>query len=100
MQYADNMTGQLQLHGDGPPTAKCVTCSAEAVGPCARCHSPVCGDCCVLSEGGAKTWAVCLKCDARGGRSLGGGWTTVALWIGGPIALLALAVVLLELFSR
>ncbi len=91
------MTGQLQLTGGGPPTAKCVRCSAEAVGPCARCHAPVCGDCCVLTEGGAKIWAICVACDDRGGRSLSGGWWQVVLWIGGPIAALALAVLLLEL---
>lgn len=93
------MTGQLQLSGDGP-TEVCTHCGVQAVGPCARCHSPVCGNCCVLTEDSAKTFAICIKCDARGGRSLFGGWTAVLLWIGGPIAALALAVLLLELLFR
>jgi len=91
------VTGQLQLRDDGGGDARCVGCSALAVGPCARCHAPVCGDCCVLTESSAKTWAICLSCDGRGGRSLGGGWWHVALWVGGPIVVLAIAVLLLEM---
>lgn len=67
------------------------------MGPCATCHDPVCGDCCVLTEHGAKTWAICLACDGHGGRSLRGAWVTVALWIAGPIVALAAIVILLEL---
>src|SRR5262245_43641665 len=88
----------LQHAGDGP-SARCVGCGAQAVGPCARCHAPVCGDCCVLTQGSAKTWAICLRCDKRAGRSLSGGWWQVALWIAGPLLALALAVGLLELLS-
>jgi hypothetical protein len=94
------MTGQLQLRDAGPPDATCVTCGIKAVGPCARCHAPVCGDHCVLSEGGSKTFAICLKCDEGGGRSLSGGWVTVVMWIAGPIVVLALVVLLLEMFVR
>ena len=68
-----------------------------AVGPCARCHGPVCGDCCVLTEHGTKTWAICLACDGEGGRSLGRAWGTVVLWVAGPIVVLAVLVILLEL---
>jgi hypothetical protein len=87
----------LQHHDGGPPIAKCAGCGVQAVGPCARCHAPVCGDCCVLSEGGSKTFAICLDCDARGGRSLSGGWLTVILWVGGPMLVLLAAVLLLAM---
>ena len=94
------MTGQLQLAGGGGDEAKCVTCGAKAVGPCARCHAPVCGDCCELTEGGAHTWAICLACAGSGGRSLSRGWWQVGAWIAVPIALLALLVLLLEIWAR
>jgi hypothetical protein len=90
------MTGQLQQAGDGP-VAACVSCGVQAVGPCARCHAPVCGDCCVLTEGSSKTFAICLSCDGRAGRSLSSGWWAVIRWIGGPILALLLAILLLEL---
>jgi hypothetical protein len=82
-------------YDDGPGPAHCKHCGALAVGPCARCHEPVCGDCCVLTEGGATVWAICLSCDRRAGRSLSSGWWTVLGWIVGPIVALALLVVLL-----
>jgi hypothetical protein len=88
------MAGQLIEAGDDSP-ARCAICGEEAVGPCARCKSPVCGDCCVLTEGGSKVWAVCLRCERRGGRSLRAGWITVLVWIAGP--LLALAALLLAI---
>lgn len=65
------------------------------MGPCARCKRPVCGDCCVLTEGGAKLWAICTACDRRGGRSLVPGWIIVLTWVAAPILLLAIAVALL-----
>jgi len=94
------VTGQLQLAGGGGDEARCVTCGAKAVGPCARCHAPVCGNCCELTEGGAKTWALCFDCVAAGGRSLRSGWWQVGLWIAGPIVVLAALVLLLELLAR
>jgi hypothetical protein len=87
------MTGELQLH-DFDGDARCARCGAVAIGPCARCDDPVCGDCCVLTEGGTRTYAICLRCDARGGRSLRQGWTSVAAWLVVPLGIL-LAVVLL-----
>lgn len=90
------VTGQLQWADGGGGDARCVTCGALAVGPCARCHVPVCGDCCVLTEGGARVWAICLRCERHGGRSLLRGWAQVGLWVGGPLLLLALAIALLE----
>jgi hypothetical protein len=93
------VTGQLQHVGDDGPL-RCSLCGAEAVGPCARCRSPVCGDCCVLTEGGAKLWAICLRCEKKGGKSLAGGWGLVLAWIALPLVALALITVLLELAFR
>jgi hypothetical protein len=60
----------------------------------------VCGDCCVLTEQSAKTWAICLSCDGRGGRSLARGWSLVLMWVGLPLmALTALVVLLSWLFE-
>lgn len=86
----------LQLRGDGGPTAKCVACGVEAVGPCARCHDPLCGDCCIITEGGAKKWAICPTCASDGGDSLSSGWTNLLLWICAPIFGLALLLWLLH----
>lgn len=86
--------------GAGSREARCVRCGANAAGPCARCHLPVCGDCCVLTEGGARVWAICLACEDRGGRSLRGRWWTVVGWIAAPILLLAALVALLEMIAR
>jgi hypothetical protein len=44
----------------------------------------------VLTEGGVETWAICLRCDRRKGRSLDGGWGVVRLWLAGTIGLLVL----------
>jgi hypothetical protein len=94
------MSGGLQPVNGGPPEARCVVCGLEAVGPCASCHDPLCGDCCVITEGGAKVWAICPRCDGEGSNELSGRWRGVVLWIGGPILLLAVLVLLLELLSR
>jgi hypothetical protein len=93
------VSGGLQL-ASHDVTERCVHCGVQAVGPCARCHSPICGDCCVLTEDSARTWAICLRCERRAGKSLAGGWLHVALWIGGPILALAAAIALLEVLSR
>ncbi len=81
--------GQLQLVGDDE--ARCVHCGKRAAGPCASCHQPVCGDCCTLTDGGTRTWAICLACDARGGSSLAPAWRGLLVWLG--VILVALAVV-------
>jgi hypothetical protein len=78
--------------GDGGGFHHCVHCGAVAAGPCARCRLPVCGDCVVLTEGGAHVWAVCTRCDARAGRSLSTGWLQVLGWIAVPILALAVAI--------
>ena len=88
------MTGQLQTRG--PDDAHCVVCGVMAVGPCARCHDPLCGDCCIITEGGSKVFAICPNCERQGGRSLSSGWATVLGWVGLPIGLLAILVLLLR----
>ena len=88
------MGGELLAGGDGP-VARCVRCGAVAVGPCATCKSPVCGDCCVLTEGGARVWAICLACERRGGTSLRGAWFSLLAWIALPLGALAALVALL-----
>ena len=93
------MSGALiPVDGGGSP-ARCLRCGAVAAGPCARCHEPVCGDCCVLTEGGARVWAICLSCVDRGGRSLDRGWLMVIGWIAAPILALVALVALLSLLA-
>jgi hypothetical protein len=94
------MSGQLMSSGDGGGFVRCVGCGALAAGPCARCRKPVCGDCCVLSTGGAQPWAICHACHDNGGASLKSGWGTVIGWLVKPIlALLAVYVLLYWLFG-
>ena len=90
----------LQGHDDGGGYERCAHCGALAVGPCARCQVPVCGDCCVLTEGGTRTFAVCLGCERRAGRSLTSGWLGVIGFVLVPIVGLAVALVLLALLAR
>ena len=88
------MSGELRhVEDDGP--LRCSFCSNEAAGPCATCKRPVCGDCCTLTEGGAKTWAICLECDRKGGRSLTRAWMGLGTWLVGILVLLAGAVALM-----
>ena len=83
----------LMSSGD-PPSARCSHCGAAAVGPCARCHRPTCGDCCELTEGGATTFAVCLACAKRGGKSLAGAYRDLLLWLAaGIVGLVAIAAI-------
>ncbi len=71
--------------GDDGGFVPCTGCGALAAGPCARCRKPVCGNCCVLTSGGAQSWAICLACDRSGGASLRRGWATVLGWLIKPI---------------
>lgn len=89
----------LMSSGD-PPSARCSHCGATAVGPCARCHRPTCGDCCELTEGGATTFAVCLACVKRGGRSLAGGYRDLLIWLAVVIVGLAAIAALLATLRR
>jgi len=74
------MTGALR-HADDDPVARCIHCGAQAAGPCASCRQPVCGDCSTLTEGGVRVWAICVECDRRNGRKLGGAWRGFLLWL-------------------
>ena len=97
----DSTMPGLAHYDDGGAPARCKHCGVLAVGPCARCREPVCGNCCVLTEGGATTWAICLGCDRRGGHSLRAGWLVVLAWFASVILILIGAVVALQwLFPR
>ena len=63
-------------------------------------YQPTCGDCSVLTEGGAKLWAICLSCERRGGKSLRSGWSVVGLWLIGTLAVLGGVVALIETYGR
>jgi len=89
------VSGELLSHGGGSD-ARCVDCGAVAVGPCARCHDPVCGDCCVLTTGSANVFAICRRCERRGGKSLRSGWGLVALWLALPLGALLVALAILQ----
>ena len=81
--------GSLIPVDDGGPVTRCKLCGKPAAGPCARCRASVCGDCCELTDGGATTFAICLSCVKRGGKSLAGGWLGLLAWIGGIVVVLA-----------
>ena len=85
--------------GDGP-VARCKLCGAVAVGPCARCRAPVCGDCCTLTDGGATTFAVCHTCARSGGASLVRPWLGLVGWLAMIIAGLVAVAALLVLLRR
>ena len=93
------MSGGLQHVGDDDVT-RCVHCGKPAAGPCASCKKPVCGDCCTLTDGGLTTFAICLDCDRRGGRSLTSGWWGLLLGFGALLLLLAAFAVLSVVFLR
>jgi hypothetical protein len=59
----------------------------------------VCGDCCELTEGGARTFAVCTSC-ARGGTSLVPAWRIVLVWVLVPIVVLAGLVATIVMLRR
>jgi hypothetical protein len=86
---------QLIGSGDGGGFEHCASCGALAAGPCARCRKPLCGDCCVITRHGASSWAICFRCDRRGGRSLRSAWAGLLLWLGIPLLVLAVLVLLL-----
>lgn len=56
----------------------------------------MCGDCCVLTDGGAQTWAICLDCDRKQGRSLSSRWSGFGLWLVGILVAIAALIALLE----
>ncbi|MGZ3416725.1 MAG: hypothetical protein ACXWUG_21535 [Polyangiales bacterium] len=92
------MSGGLQPIDSGNEP-RCAICGGLAAGPCASCKRMVCGDCSVLTEGGVDTWAICVRCDRKKGRSLSSGWTAIVAWLVlliGVLGLLAVTVVLLS----
>jgi hypothetical protein len=91
------VAGQLRSAGDDAAEARCKVCGALAVGPCASCRAPLCGDCCVITEGGLTTFAICPGCERRSGTSLLGAWGSLLAWILGVIAVTAVAVVVVVL---
>ena len=94
------MSGQLRHVGDegGTGPERCTLCGGLAVGPCGSCMSPVCADCCELTEGGVRTWAVCTRCARRRGTSLGGRWMAVLGWVLAPaFVLVAIAAAIIWL---
>lgn len=93
------MSGLAQHDPDGGGE-RCRFCSALAAGPCARCRAPVCGDCCVLTEGGVQVWAVCLRCEKNHGTSLTRAWLSLGGWLVGVLFLLAAAVAAAALLAR
>lgn len=58
----------------------------------------VCGECCTLTEGGSRVWAVCLDCHRKKGRSLSAVWRGFGAWMLALLVLMALVVYLLERF--
>lgn len=88
------------MHYDDDAPERCVHCRREAAGPCATCHRPVCGDCCTLTEGGVRTWAICLECDRTKGRTLGGAWGGFLKFIGAILLGLFAVVALLAWLSQ
>jgi hypothetical protein len=82
--------------GDDGGVAACAACGAVAAGPCARCGKPLCGDCCVITTGGASPWAVCEACERSGGASLRGRWLVVLGWFIKPMLALLFAYLVLR----
>lgn len=91
------MPGLIEHDFDGERDARCVHCGARAAGPCARCDRPVCGDCSVLTEGGVRTYAICIACNRAVGPSLARSWLTVIYWVALPLGALFVLVALLAL---
>ncbi len=91
------MSGLQQV---GDDEVRCAFCGELAAGPCASCRKMVCGDCCVLTEGGVETWAICLRCDRKKGRSLSRGWTIVILWFTALLFGLAFLAIMSVLWAR
>ena len=54
----------------------------------------------MLTDGGAKVWAVCLRCEKKGGKSLSSGWLAVLSWIALPTLGLGVLLLLLGTIAR
>ena len=82
------MTGSLKRYDDDGGS-RCSLCGIEAAGPCASCRQLVCGDCSAIVRGGAKIFAVCLRCEPRAESTLRARWTGLLLWLAGLLVALA-----------
>lgn len=91
---------ELASHDDGAANATCKHCGGVAAGPCLRCHAPLCGDCCVISEGSVEVYAICRDCAAEGAGELSSRWAPVLRLLLWPIAALLLLLVVLSLLTR
>jgi hypothetical protein len=48
---------------DGESEPRCAECEkAQPIGPCAACHSMICGDCGVMSKDPGGRAVICLSC--------------------------------------
>jgi hypothetical protein len=59
----------------------------------------VCGECCTLTEGGLTTFAICLECDRKKGRSLSSAWGSFGGFLLAILLVLAAVVALLAWLS-
>jgi hypothetical protein len=59
----------------------------------------VCGDCSVLTEGGVRTYAICVACSRAVGPSLTRSWLVVIYWVALPLAALLVLVALVTLLA-
>ncbi len=87
------MTGALRHVSDDDSFIRCYLCGADAAGPCMKCRRSVCGNCCVLVEGAANTWAVCTRCERGEGKKVGG-WRGLGLFLA-PLFLALVGLILL-----
>ena len=53
----------------------------------------------MLTEQSARTWAICLPCERRGGKSLAAGWLVAGAWLLAVLVRLALLVGLVHLVT-
>jgi len=53
----------------------------------------------VITRHGANQWAICFRCEGKGGSSLRSAWVGLLAWLGGGLALLAAIVALLAWLS-
>jgi hypothetical protein len=69
------------MSSDDRPVTPCRLCGAPATGPCARCRAPICPDCCELTEGSIKMFAVCKSCARTGATTFTSGWRDLVFWV-------------------
>jgi len=65
-----------------------------------RCRAMLCGDCCVLTEGGVGVYALCRRCADGGGNQLRPRWAGVGALLGLVLLVLVLLNVVVSLAAR